>query len=184
MRSLANTLLYGALALTSASISLGVAAEVVDSSTQGFTIEFKQVINASPADVYGGLTDNVGQWWLDDHTWFGNGKSMQLDARAGGCFCEIFGSSQTQHLQVAMVIPNQFVRLLGGLGPLQGEGVSGVMEWRVNKLEEASTELTVFYRVGGYTPNDLSQWAPAVESVLQQQMAAMKTFVENELGTR
>lgn len=33
MRSLANTLFYGALALTSASISLGVAAEVVDSST-------------------------------------------------------------------------------------------------------------------------------------------------------
>jgi len=156
----------------------------VDSSKEGFTIEFKQTINASVVDVYSGLTEHVGQWWLDDHTWFGNGQNMRLDARAGGCFCELFGDSQTQHLQVAMIIPNKFLRLLVGLGPLQGEGVSGVMEWRLNNLEETSTELTVFYRVGGYTPNDLSQWAPAVENVLQQQMTAMKTFVENDLGTR
>ncbi|OZB05172.1 MAG: hypothetical protein B7X54_06160 [Idiomarina sp. 34-48-12] len=77
-----------------------------------------------------------------------------------------------------MVIPNKFVRLLGGLGPLQGEGVTGVMEWRLDNIDDMSTELTVFYRVGGYTPNDLSQWAPAVENVLQQQMSAMKVFIE------
>ncbi|GAB3292667.1 SRPBCC domain-containing protein [Pseudidiomarina andamanensis] len=184
MGQLARALLYGTLAITGVSFGPSAVADVMDSSKEGFTIEFKQTINASVVDVYSGLTDNVGQWWLDDHTWFGNGQSMQLDARAGGCFCEIFGDSQAQHLQVAMIIPNKLVRLLGGLGPLQGEGVSGVMEWRLNNLEETSTELTVFYRVGGYTPNDLSQWAPAVENVLQQQMTAMKTFVENELGAR
>ncbi|RZQ56806.1 polyketide cyclase/dehydrase [Pseudidiomarina tainanensis] len=184
MGHLVKALLYGTFAITGASFVPSAVAEVVDSSKQGFTIEFKQAINASVVDVYSGLTENVGEWWLDDHTWFGNGQNMQLDARAGGCFCEIFGDSQAQHLQVAMIIPNQLVRLLGGLGPLQGEGVSGVMEWRLNNLAETSTELTVFYRVGGYTPNDLSQWAPAVESVLQQQMAAMKTFVENDLGAR
>jgi hypothetical protein len=184
MGHLAKALLYGTLVLTGANFGSNAVAEVVDSSKEGFTIEFKQTINASVVDVYSGLTEHVGQWWLDDHTWFGNGQNMQLDARAGGCFCEVFGDSQTQHLQVAMIIPNKLVRLLGGLGPLQGEGVSGVMEWRLNNLAATSTELTVFYRVGGYTPNDLSQWAPAVENVLQQQMTAMKTFVENEVGTR
>ena len=162
-------------------IAPSVIAKVLDSSQQGFTIEFKQTITAPVADVYVGLTNDIGQWWLDDHTWFGAGENMQLSAVAGGCFCEIFNDSQVQHLQVAMVIPNKFIRLIGGLGPLQGEGVSGVMEWRLEVVEEQVTELTVFYRVGGYTPSDLSQWASAVEGVLQQQMTAMKTFVEKQL---
>ncbi|RUO61202.1 hypothetical protein [Pseudidiomarina marina] len=178
MNRIHQFLFANALLLTATFTPIESQAEVIDSSAQGFTLEFKQTVNASITDVYNGLTDDIGQWWLDDHTWFGEGKNMNLDAVAGGCFCEIFGDSQVQHMQVAMVTPNQFIRLLGGLGPLQGEGVTGVMEWRLTQIDDASTELTVFYRVGGYTPNDLSQWAPAVENVLQQQMSAMKTFVE------
>lgn len=178
MKRYCHTLLVSALVFGASLLPAEGKAEVLDSSAQGFTIEFKQNVNASIGDVYNGLTDDIGQWWLDDHTWFGNGENMSLKALAGGCFCETFGDSQTQHMQVAMVIPNKLVRLLGGLGPLQGEGVTGVMEWRLDSIDDMSTELTVFYRVGGYTPSDLSQWAPAVESVLQQQMNAMKAFIE------
>lgn len=152
--------------------------EVIDSSQNGFTIEFKREINAPVSDVYGALTDNIGQWWLDAHTWYGSGKNMTLTAEAMGCFCEKFGDSETMHMQVAKVEPNNLIRLLGGLGPLQGEGVTGVMEWRMKVIADNRTEFSLFYRVGGYTPSDLSQWAGAVDGVLQQQIGAMKSFVE------
>lgn len=154
---------------------------VQDASADGFTIQFARVIEASPESVYRALTTDLGNWWLAAHTWYGDSSQMSLTAAAGGCFCERSADGrETEHLRVIKVEPNAHIRLQGGLGPLQGEGVSGVMDWRLQETDENTTTLTVFYRVGGYTPNDLEKWAAPVGQVLQQQMNAMVQFVEQE----
>jgi len=153
-------------------------AEVIDSGAGGFTIQFSRTIDAPVEQVYRAVTDSVSAWWIDAHTWHGSGAAMQLDAKAGGCFCEIIGQQQTMHMQVARIVPNSLVRMLGGLGPLQGEGLHGVLDWRMQAATETTTEFTLFYRVGGYSPNDLSQWAEPVDAVMQQQITAMQNYVE------
>jgi len=44
------------------------AAEVTDSSPNGFTIKLAIAIQAPPADVYQRLIHNVGDWWSSAHT--------------------------------------------------------------------------------------------------------------------
>lgn len=152
---------------------------VVDAASNGFSIQFEQTISATPEQVYQALTQDIGQWWLAAHTWYGSSAQMTLTAKAGGCFCEIAPDGrETEHLRVVKVEPNQLIRLSGGLGPLQGEGLSGVMDWQILSTTEEQVTFRVSYRVGGYSPNDLSAWAAPVANVLQQQMKAMQTFVE------
>ena len=63
----------------------------------------------------------------EDHTWWGRASRLSIDARAGGCFCEIAGKRQAQHMQVVFADPGKLLRMSGGLGPLQGMGLSGVL---------------------------------------------------------
>src|SRR3546814_11608851 len=65
---------------------------------------------------------------------------------------------------VVFAEPGKLLRLAGGLGPLQGMGLHGVMEWRLAPIE-GGTRVTLFYRAGGYTPADLSKFAPVVDRV-------------------
>lgn len=164
--------------ISSGFFSPTASAEVKDSNANGFTLSFVKSIDATPELVYRALTQDIGYWWLDAHTWYGSGKNMTLADHVGGCLCEISGDKQTLHMIVAKLEPNSTVRLLGGLGPLQGEGLTGVMNWNLSSLTDNMTQLTVTYRVGGYSPHDLSQWAAAVDGVLQEQMSAMKNYVE------
>ncbi|WP_258806862.1 hypothetical protein [Pseudidiomarina sp. CB1] len=53
------------------------------------------------------------------------------------------------------------------------------MDWALaNSSDLQTATLTVRYRVGGYTGNDLSRWAPAVENVLQQQMMSFQSYMK------
>ncbi|WP_169929825.1 SRPBCC family protein [Pseudidiomarina aestuarii] len=163
----------------SANTTAAEASPVLDAAPNGFSIQFEQTIQATPKQVYQALTQDIGQWWLAAHTWYGSSANMTLAAKAGGCFCEIAAEGrETEHMRVVKVEPNQLIRLSGGLGPLQGEGLSGVMDWQIQSTSEDLVTLRVSYRVGGYSPNDLSAWAAPVATVLQQQMRAMQTFVE------
>lgn len=79
-------------------------------------------------------------------------------------------------MRVAFVDPAATLRLLGGLGPLQGMGLHGVMEWRLEPLNEG-TRITLRYRAGGYAPDDLTELAPVVDSVQAQQLGALAAYL-------
>ena len=183
MNCLTKQLTIAASLMVSGFFSPVTIAEVQDSTADGFTIGFTKTIAADTEQVYRALTTELPAWWIDAHTWYGSGENMHFDTHVGGCLCEKSTDRQTMHMQIAKLEPSTHVRLLGGLGPLQGEGVTGVMDWRlaVNETEPEKTTLTVMYRVGGYTPSDLSQWANAVDGVLQQQMSAMQTYAEQQI---
>jgi len=154
-------------------------AEVLDSSPSGFTLENKVTVPVDAKTAWRGLVEHVGDWWPSDHTWWGKAKNLSIDPRAGGCFCEKNGKQQAEHMHVVMVMPGELLRLKGALGPLQGMGLDGALEFRFKQADDAkSTEITMWFRNGGYTPDDLSKFVAVVDRVQKQQLGGLKTFLE------
>ncbi|GAB2501428.1 SRPBCC family protein [Arenimonas alkanexedens] len=162
----------GALALA-LSLASGVSAEVKDSRPEGFTLENTVRVAASAELAWAALVDDVDIWWPRDHTWWGQASTLVIEPRVGGCFCETAGKRQAEHMAVTFVDPERLLRMTGGLGPLQGMGLNGALEFRLTPADGGATQITLWYRVGGYTPDDLSKFAPVVDGVQARQLAAL-----------
>ena len=158
--------------------ALGVAsAQAAQVSANGFLVRHQVTIGAPAARVYEALAGQVGAWWNPQHTYSGDARNLSIDARAGGCFCERLANGSVEHLRVVHVRQNEFLRMAGGLGPLQGSGVSGSLTWRLSPAANGTT-LELTYGVGGYMPDGFEAMAPAVERVLGEQVERLKRFVE------
>ncbi|WP_374602535.1 SRPBCC family protein [Arenimonas sp.] len=166
-----------AIALLVCLLPWTAAAGVKDSRPEGFTLENSASVPASADETWEALVNHVGRWWPADHTWWGESGNLSIEARAGGCFCERDGDRQARHLEVVFVDPGKTLRLAGGLGPLQGMGLDGTLEFRLAAADEGGTRITLWYRVGGYSPDDLSQFAPVVDRVQAQQLDGLVQFL-------
>jgi len=156
---------------------VAVAAEVLDSSAGGFTSQSTATIAASPAEVYAKLVQGVGVWWSSDHTVSGKAANLQIDATQGGCFCESLPTGgKVQHLSVVHADPGRLLRMQGGLGPLQSEGVTGSLSWALAEID-GGTQVTVTYAVGGYVSGGLDAWAEGVDRVVNDQLARLARYV-------
>jgi len=155
------------------------AAEVLDSSESGFSIQFHKKIKASPEEVYGSLIDDINLWWDSDHTFSGDANNLSLDARPGGCFCENLSGGSLRHLVVIYADKGKLLRMSGGLGPLQALAVTGTMTFTFKK-DSDSTLLTFEYNVSGYLKGGLTGIAVPVDSVLDGQLLRLKKFVESK----
>jgi hypothetical protein len=151
-------------------------AEVKDSAPNGFTIENSQVVPVDTKTAWRALVNDVGRWWPKGHTWWGDASKLSIQPRAGGCFCEINGAQQAWHMTVTFVDPEQTLRMTGGLGPLQGMGLNGALEWRLAKVE-GGTKITLWYRAGGYTPDDLRKFVPVVDQVQGLQLSGLADYL-------
>lgn len=153
-------------------------AAVIDASPSGFTIENVETVPVSTDEAFRALVENIGHWWPADHTWWGDASRLSIEPRAGGCFCEIDGARQASHMHVSFVDPGRLLRMTGGLGPLQGMGLHGALDWRFEPVEDG-TRITLFYRVGGYAPDDLSRFAPVVDQVQALQLGGLARFLRD-----
>lgn len=163
--------------------SPSASADVRDSSPSGFTVENSLLVPANAATVWTALVNDVDSWWPKDHSWWGQESKLTIDPRAGGCFCEISGKRQAQHLQVVFVDPPKLLRLTGALGPMQAMGLSGVLEWRL-QAATGGTKITVWYRTGGYSPDDLRKLAPVVDHVQGLQLGGLARYLESQSVNR
>ncbi len=168
--------------------STGVAAEVRDASAAGFTVENARVVPVTPQAAWQALVTDVDRWWPKDHSWWGTESVLRIDPRAGGCFCESveadpLGGRQAEHMRVVFVDPGKLLRMTGGLGPLQGMGLHGALEFRLAP-EGEGTRITLWYRAGGYTPDDLSKFAPIVDRVQGQQLGALADYLAQRQGSK
>ena len=152
-----------------------VNADVIDSGTNGFIIESSRQVNASPEQAYQQFLA-VNQWWDGSHSWFGSAENFSIEARAGGCFCELKGQQQVEHMRVSFVNPNKEIRMLGGLGPLQAMGVSGAMTWTFIQSEQGS-KVTHRYVVSGYYPDGLDKLASIVDQVQTGQLERLAALL-------
>ncbi len=169
------------LALTVAAAPAPARAEVKDATAQGFTTENVEVVPVPPDRVWTALVREVNAWWPRDHTWW-PGSTLSIDPRAGGCFCEIAGDRQARHLEVAFVDPAKTLRMIGGLGPLQGLGLSGLVEFRLSPAADDGTSIVMVLRSGGYTTQDLRTFAPAVDRVNKEQLGALAAYLRRGTG--
>lgn len=152
-------------------------AEVVDVQPHGFQVRTVVEVGAEPDAVWAALTRKVGRWWHPQHTWSGEARNLSIDLRAGGCFCERWKGGQSAHMTVGQVLGRRKLQLVGGLGPLQGEGATGAMIFAIEEAPGGS-KLTMTYAVSGRLSGGAEQWAPIVDQVTALQVGRLKAFAE------
>ena len=154
-------------------------AEVADSSTNGFTVKTSVTIQASQAEVYRRLVHNVGDWWSPQHTFSGDARNLTIDEKPMGCFCESLpGQGAVRHMEVLRFVPGNALVLSGAIGPLQSLAAVGTMTIQFSPGDTGST-LEVTYTITGYLPAGLNTWAAPVDSVVTEQFARLKNYVEH-----
>lgn len=149
---------------------------VVDSSASGFTVENVVVVPVDAQKAWDALVGDVDRWWPKEHSWWGKDGKFTIDPVAGGCFCERSGARQAMHMTIGFVDPARTLRMLGGLGPLQGMGLSGALDWKLAPAE-GGTQITLRYVAGGYTTQDLTQFAVIVDQVQGLQLGGLASFL-------
>ncbi|HZH42654.1 MAG TPA: SRPBCC domain-containing protein [Lysobacter sp.] len=158
--------------------AFGAQAEVKDAGAAGFTVENAVVVAADADTTWRALVGDVDRWWPKDHSWWGNESKLSIEPRAGGCFCEIAPDGrQAQHLHVVYVEPGRTLRLTGGLGPLQGMGLHGVLEFQLAAAERG-TRVSMRYRAGGYTPDGVERLAAVVDRVQAMQLGGLAKYLD------
>ena len=85
-KSAANFLLASALLLVALIPNLH--GETKEIKTAAFQIQQEVVIAAKPEAVYDAATGDISGWW--DHHMSEHPKKLYIEAKPGGCFCEIF----------------------------------------------------------------------------------------------
>ena len=148
-------------------------AEVTEVSEQHFVISINTTIDVPSSKVYEQFID-IGEWWQDSHTWFGDATKMTIEAKAGGCFCERNGEQQALHMTISQINPGKSIHMTGGLGPLSSLAVNGYMTWTFEVTEDNTTSLKLNYRVTGFVNQKTEDWAKAVDGVLMQQVGNLE----------
>lgn len=154
-------------------------AEVAESSAGAILLRGEADVRASPARAYAALIQ-PRRWWGSAHTYSGDATNLRLDARAGGCWCERWDGQSVEHMRVVAAFEHEGVRTLrfvGGLGPLQEMGVSGVLTFTIAPREGGS-KVTMTYRVSGDSGLALDRVAAPVDSVLTEQFGRLTRYMD------
>lgn len=158
-------------AISLALASTPAAAEVAASGETGFVSHNEAVVAVSPDIAFAALA-KPGDWWNPEHSYSGDAANMTLDPKAGGCFCETIpvGGGSVEHMRVVYIDPRvHTLRLRGALGPLQGEALTGTLTMTIEPSGTGS-KIVWDYVVGGYARFPLSEFAPAVDGVVAEQL--------------
>lgn len=155
-----------------------LAAEVTEQDDNGFVTRDQAIVEASPKEVWLALI-SPAKWWNDAHTWSGDAANMTLKPQAGGCFCEkipevedadrITLEGSVEHMRVVQAYPESAIRMVGALGPLQSEPVTGVLTIAISTVDEG-TRIVWEYNVGGRMRYEIPVISKAVDGVMTQQL--------------
>jgi hypothetical protein len=151
--------------------SAPAAAEVAASSDVGFVLHNEATVTASPDTAFAALA-KPSDWWNAEHSYSGDAANMTIEPTAGGCFCEAIpeGGGSVEHMRVVYFDPRvRTLRLRGSLGPLQGEALTGTLTMTVEPAGTGS-KIVWDYVVGGYARFSLTEFAPAVDGVVAEQL--------------
>jgi len=171
-----------ALALPAAFHAAPAAAKVAQVDERGFVIRHLADVPVTPAEAWSVLV-KPSVWWDSRHTFSADSANLSLDARPGGCFCEVLPDADSpkasprggvEHMRVVYVEKPRALRMVGALGPLQSDAVIGTLTIQLKPVGEgegAKTQVLLEYVVGGYMRTPTDKMAPAVDAVLGEQLA-------------
>jgi hypothetical protein len=176
---MANFTGLGLCALAPAALLLAqsVSAEVLSVGPNGFEVRETVHVAAASDKAYAALVQPA-RWWSSDHTFSGNAANLELEARAGGCWCEnLPDGGSVEHLRVVYAAPGKTLRLRGALGPFQGLAVDGAMTW-VLKSGANGTDISVSYTLGGYAKDGFDALSKAADRVLGEQLEHLRKLID------
>ncbi len=155
---------------------VGARAAVSQSADDAFTVVHSASVSVSPLHVWLTLT-RPSRWWDSAHTWSGDAANLNIDTRAGGCFCENWKGGSVEHMRVVWVTAPSELRLSGGLGPLQSMAVDGLLSFTI-KPQDAGSVIELVYHVSGDSTHQLSQISAAVDGVLGAQLQRLQKLLD------
>ncbi|WP_156841587.1 SRPBCC family protein [Novosphingobium aquimarinum] len=162
------------------SFSSPALANVSEASERGFVIRQVAEVPVSAQEAWDVLVE-PSRWWNPAHTFSADAANLSLDARAGGCWCEILRNPESpnaaplgsvEHLRVIYIERARALRLSGALGPLQSDAVVGTLTFQL-KSEDGATRILMEYVVAGYMRTPMARMAPAVDGVLADQLSRL-----------
>ncbi len=154
-----------------------VRAEVTSSAAAGFQIRIIRQVATEPQRVYAAIME-IGQWWSPAHTYSGDAKNLSLDQEKGWFQESLPGGGLVRHLDIVFQDPGKVLRMTGGLGPLQGMGLSGALTFTMTP-QSGQTQIELTYNVSGYAPDGLAAVAPLVDGVLTEQLQRLCQFCDS-----
>lgn len=171
--------MHRSLAAAALLLASPLQAELISSTDSGFVSDHAVTVASEPAAVWKVLVA-PNQWWSPSHTYSGDAANLYLDAQATGCFCEKLPKpvdapegqrmGSVEHMHVVYADPQRGVlRMTGGLGPLQGETVHGVLTITLKQVGEG-TQIKWRYAVGGVWQAKPAEMGPLVDKVLAEQV--------------
>lgn len=162
-------------------VSAPVSAEVTETSENGFITRDEAVVDASLTETWLALI-SPARWWSDAHTWSADAANLTLTPQAGGCFCEKIPEvdepdrftleGSVEHMRVIQAYPESALRMVGALGPLQSEPVTGVLTIALSKVEDG-TRIVWEYNVGGSMRYEIPVISKAVDGVMSEQLSGL-----------
>ena len=137
-----------------------------------------------PTPAWKAFVHDVGKWWPADHSWWGDASKLSISEKVGGCFCEINGAQQAWHMTVTFVDPGKTDAHDRRPGSAAGHGPR-MARWNgVSSEEKGGTRITLWYRAGGYTPDDLSKFVPVIDKVQGLQLGGLAEYLRKQGSTK
>lgn len=167
--------------VTSIMAASPLSAEVAETRENGFVTRSEAIVEASRKETWLALI-SPSRWWVSSHTWSGDAGNLQLTPQAGGCFCETIPEvdepdrftleGSVEHMRVVQADPENALRMVGALGPLQSEPVVGVLTIALSEVE-GGTRIVWEYNVGGSMRYDVPQISQAIDGVMREQVGSL-----------
>lgn len=152
-------------------------ARVQEASERGMVMRYVAHVPVGADEAWAVLV-KPAQWWDSTHTYSGDSANLSLDARPGGCFCEVLPGKDgpkaaprggVEHMRVVYVDKGRALRMSGALGPLQADAAVATLNFQF-KPDETGTQILVEYVVGGFFRGDAAKLAPMFDGVLGGQV--------------
>lgn len=148
-------------------------AEVKQSSPTGFSIQVSRTVDIPASEAYRLMIEDFSKWYNADHSYSAKAENLSLDLKQHCMLEKLPDGGFVRHMEIVFHQPGKVFRMTGGLGPLQGMGVSGALTFSF-KAEGNKTEISMSYNVSGADFLNLDKIAGPVDQVLVDQMDRLK----------
>jgi hypothetical protein len=167
-------------------------AEIAAQTDTGFVVRQVVETTAGPEDAWKALIEPAG-WWNGAHSFSGDANNLSIDARPGGCFCEVLpGEGEkgwlnprggVEHMRVVFVDRAKALRMTGALGPLQSEAVLGTLTVTLKPID-GGTQLTWSYVVAGSMRYKPDQIVTGVDRMIGEQATRLAEKLGAKVSTQ
>lgn len=150
-------------------------AETKEIKTAAFHIQQEVVLPAKPEAVYDAATGDITGWW--DHHMSEHPRKLYIEAKPGGCFCEIFddAGNGVQHAVVIYADRGKVLRFTGPLG-FSGMAIDAVTTYEFLP-DPAGTKLRITVNIVGQIDEPTAQ---AVDGVWHHFLVErLKPYIES-----